>query len=504
MRGGDEPLPVRFTDRWGDRREAVSFQDGVCWHLLLGGQPPVRALAADAQQRLAGFGGLHMTPLRWLHITVLLAGSAGEMTREDTNGMLARARALLSGTPPVAVALKRVVYHPEGIALAVAPKGALDPVLAAARAATSEVTGMAAGDPGPAWMPHMTLCYSTGQQPAAPVIAALGRELPGCEVTIDTLSLVIQRGPELLWDWRPIGAADLLGGRGGQAGRAPRRDGGMALCQSRARGVRCRHPGACPGRFLAGWRSVVRGCRSVVAGSSGAGAGVVCESVVARGARPRAGGWGGKGGAGGNRGNPGCGGVPRVSPRDACRLPRPGGAARHVRAARSAAPCAASPVICAAGSVVLCTFRGIGPVRTVVFAPSPVMGAVSYLCWFLRFRIGPPPACFCSRSRAVVFPTSLSCLVEGVRSGTRRRRGASKFVQAGGGTETETRRTAPARAGAVLCRRCAAGVCGVRGLRRSPGDGGERVTNERMLDARNFVGARQSFVGPRFLRLNFR
>ncbi len=148
--------------------------------------------------------------------------------------MLAGARALLSGTPPVAVALKRVLYHPEGIALAVSPEGALNPVLEAAQAATSEVTGMAAGNPRPAWMPHMTLCYSTAQQPAAPVIAALGRELPGCEVTIDTLSLVIQRGPELLWDWRPIGAADLAGRRGGQAGRAPRRDGGMALHQSRA------------------------------------------------------------------------------------------------------------------------------------------------------------------------------------------------------------------------------------------------------------------------------
>jgi hypothetical protein len=67
-------------------------------------------------------------------------------------------------------------------------------------------------DTGPAWMPHMTLCYSTSQQPAAPVIAALGRELPGCEVTLDKLSLVIQRGPELLWDWRSLGTADLLGG----------------------------------------------------------------------------------------------------------------------------------------------------------------------------------------------------------------------------------------------------------------------------------------------------
>jgi hypothetical protein len=56
-----------------------------------------------------------------------------------------------------------------------------------------------------------------------------------------------------------------------------------------------------------------------------------------------------------------------------------------------------------------------------------------------------------SCSRAVVFPTSLSCLVEGVRSGTWRRRGASASAQAGGGTGPETRRIAPARAGGALC-----------------------------------------------------
>ena len=209
------PLPAQFTDRWGDHREAPSFRDAVCWHLLLGDQAPVRALARDAQQRLARFSGLHLTPLRWLHVTVFLAGSATEITEGSMNEMLSRARLPLSGTAPVTVTLKRVLYHPEGIALDVSPAGALSPVFEAAQAATREVTGVAAEGPASSWMPHMTLCYSTSQQPAAPVIAALGRELPGCELTIDKLSLVIQRGPELLWDWRPVGTAALLGARHG-------------------------------------------------------------------------------------------------------------------------------------------------------------------------------------------------------------------------------------------------------------------------------------------------
>ena len=90
------PLPAQFTDRWGDHREAPSFQDAVCWHLLLGDQAPVRALARDAQQRLARFSGLHLTPLRWLHVTVFPAGSATGITEGSMNEMLSRARLPLS------------------------------------------------------------------------------------------------------------------------------------------------------------------------------------------------------------------------------------------------------------------------------------------------------------------------------------------------------------------------------------------------------------------------
>ena len=209
------PLPVQFTDRWGGHRTGLSYEDCVCWHLLFGADPAVREVAADAQRRLARFGGMHMTPADWLHVTVLLVGPAAAITRDDMDRMLARARAALAGAPPVTVALGRVLYHPEGIALGLSPAGALSSVLAAAQAATREVTGTDGGteDLGAAWMPHLTISYSTGEQPAAPVIAELGKAVPGCEVTIGKLSLVVQNGPEQLWDWRVAGAA-CLGGRG--------------------------------------------------------------------------------------------------------------------------------------------------------------------------------------------------------------------------------------------------------------------------------------------------
>jgi hypothetical protein len=43
----------------------------------------------------------------------------------------------------------------------------------------------------------------TGTQPMAPIVAALGREVPRCDITVRALSLVIQWGPERLWNWQP-------------------------------------------------------------------------------------------------------------------------------------------------------------------------------------------------------------------------------------------------------------------------------------------------------------
>jgi len=206
------PLPAQFTDRWRPGRAGPSYDDSVCWHLLLGGHPEVRAIAAEAQRRLAPFGGLQMTPEQWLHVTVRQVGPVEAVSQDSMDTMLATAQAILAGFAPVTVSFGRVFYHPEAIALTIVPTKELTSIFDAAQAATSEVTG-ASGGPAAyrPLIPHMTLCYSTGEQAAAPVIAALGKTLPGAPVTIDGLSLVVQNGPEQEWDWRVAGTARILG-----------------------------------------------------------------------------------------------------------------------------------------------------------------------------------------------------------------------------------------------------------------------------------------------------
>jgi 2'-5' RNA ligase len=208
------PLPSQLADRWRDGRGAAGAGAGTLyWHVLLGGNSQLRKTARIAQNRLAKFTGLHMTPLQWLHLTVLIAGPANQISGQAMDEMLAAARLSVSGTAPITIELSQVIYHPEAIVLAAQPAGALSPIREAARQATLAVTGRdaVAERSSPIWTPHVTLCYSTSTQPAEPIIAALGKKLPDCQVTIDSFNLVIQRGAEWLWNWSPVGTIHISG-----------------------------------------------------------------------------------------------------------------------------------------------------------------------------------------------------------------------------------------------------------------------------------------------------
>jgi 2'-5' RNA ligase len=208
------PLPECLIDRWRDGYgDADPEYRTLYWHVLLGSNPQLRMTAQTAQSRIAHFTGLHMTPLQWLHLTVLAAGPSDQIPEHARNEMLAIARSYLADTGPITIEFSRIFYHPEAIVLAADPAEALSPIREAAKRATQAATGHGGNDgrSSPQWMPHVTLCYSTSVQPAQPIIAALGKELPSCQVSIDTLSLVVQQGAEWLWNWSPAGVVSLAG-----------------------------------------------------------------------------------------------------------------------------------------------------------------------------------------------------------------------------------------------------------------------------------------------------
>jgi 2'-5' RNA ligase len=192
-----------MRNRWESRPEPGPGQAQLYWHVLMRDQPQVCALAAVARQRLAAFAGLHPTPERWLHLSVLPVGLAGEIPQARLEAMAEHARAGLRPAGPVTATLGPVLYRPEAVALAVGPDGVLDPVRAAIAAAAA-AAGLAPAPAAEPWVPHVTVAYSTEDQPDDPIIAELGRELPAAQITIDTVTLVAQHGPERDWAWQPL------------------------------------------------------------------------------------------------------------------------------------------------------------------------------------------------------------------------------------------------------------------------------------------------------------
>jgi 2'-5' RNA ligase len=198
-------LPARMTDRWHNRHEPQPGEATVYWHILMKDHPQVIDLARVTQQRLTQFPELHMTPLGWLHITTLIAGPADHFSDGQLQQMSKIASRLLAATPPITVTVGGILYHPEAIMLAVKPTQAL----AAIREAVQTATRTVAGDreptgAAPDWIPHITICYSTADQDTEPIIKAIGQLAQGCEIQVSTVSLIIQRGPERLWDWRTV------------------------------------------------------------------------------------------------------------------------------------------------------------------------------------------------------------------------------------------------------------------------------------------------------------
>ena len=205
------PIPAETRDRWSNRAEPDSGTGAIYWHILFRDDPAVRATARNAQARLTPFRDLHMTPEGWLHATALVAGTTEDISSENLDLMLSEARQHVSGIQPISVTISRVLYHPEAIMLGFTPEGVLDPIHQAVQQATLTVTGRTGDITGPAarWTPHMTISYSTGKQPMAPIATALGREVQRCDIIVRAVSLVIQWGPERHWNWQPVGTASL-------------------------------------------------------------------------------------------------------------------------------------------------------------------------------------------------------------------------------------------------------------------------------------------------------
>jgi len=192
-----------MEDHWQHELGVDPGRARLMWLMRVGDHPEVAELARLGQARLAGLAGLDLVPREWLHITTLIAGFADGITPGQVDAMAGHARRLLADVAPRQITLGRVLYHPRAVMLDAGPSEVLETVLRAAQDATRAAIGRDGELHTAPWRPHITLAYSNAAEPAAPVIEALGRELPRREVGISSVSLVSQ-APDQMFRWHLV------------------------------------------------------------------------------------------------------------------------------------------------------------------------------------------------------------------------------------------------------------------------------------------------------------
>lgn len=203
------PPPTRLRDRWADRPELPAGTTAVYWHVLVGADPAVQAAAADVRHALRDVDGLHLTPPDWLHVTVLLLGTTDDIGGAPLADAVADVADALRGLPPIEASVGRVRYHPEAVMLTVDPVPALREFRERVRTSSERAFPGMHVPATATWTPHVTVAYSTADQPTAPIVDRLGDHVPTRRFTIDTVSLVVQSGPERSWIWETAGRVRL-------------------------------------------------------------------------------------------------------------------------------------------------------------------------------------------------------------------------------------------------------------------------------------------------------
>lgn len=179
------------------------------WHLTFEGQDDVHRLAAAYRAGLADVDGLTLIPDQWLHLTMQGIGFVGEATEDQVLAVGDAAAVRLSKVPSFDLQLGPAVLDPEAVLLDVEPDGPVRAVRDAIRSAIGDVLGEVP-EKADGFTPHVSVAYSSGDGPAAPIAEALaGLEVPTATARITSAELIVLHRDRQMYEWETFARAPL-------------------------------------------------------------------------------------------------------------------------------------------------------------------------------------------------------------------------------------------------------------------------------------------------------
>ncbi|MGW0491129.1 2'-5' RNA ligase family protein [Streptomyces olivaceus] len=182
------------------------------WHLTFEGQSDLHRLAAEYRNALAPLGSA-LTPIpdQWLHLTMQGIGFIDEVSERDVEGIAEAARPHLAAVPSFELHFEAESLDPEAILLPARPSEPVHRVREAIRAAIGEVLGREqVPESADGFTPHVSVAYSAGAGPMAPVLGALAAlQARPAHVRISSAELIIIHRDRMMYEWEPYAAVPL-------------------------------------------------------------------------------------------------------------------------------------------------------------------------------------------------------------------------------------------------------------------------------------------------------
>ncbi|MFG2310608.1 2'-5' RNA ligase family protein [Streptomyces sp. NPDC048566] len=180
------------------------------WHLTFGEQTDVHRLAAEYRAALAPLGdALTPIPDQWLHMTMQGIGFVGGANEKDVDAIVEAARTRLAAVSAFDIEIGPAALDPEAILLHAHPddpvRGVRDTLRAAIGDVLDEVPEKADG-----FTPHVSVAYSAGDGPAAPVAQVLdGLDLVPARARISSAELIVLHRDNEMYEWETYAAVPL-------------------------------------------------------------------------------------------------------------------------------------------------------------------------------------------------------------------------------------------------------------------------------------------------------
>ncbi|MEV0220323.1 2'-5' RNA ligase family protein [Streptomyces sp. NPDC050704] len=202
--------PENMRNHWWWRPGWSVGRRFYTWHLTFEGQDDVHRLAAEYRSALAPVGSL-LTPIpdQWLHLTMQGIGFVGEVKEADVRAIAEAACAHLAAVPAFDLRIGPEVLDPEAVLLHVHPEEPVRAIRDAIRTAIGEVLGEVP-EKAEGFTPHVSVAYSAGDGPAAPIAEALaGLNAAPAGARISTAELIVIHRDNQMYEWESFAKVPL-------------------------------------------------------------------------------------------------------------------------------------------------------------------------------------------------------------------------------------------------------------------------------------------------------